>query len=87
MDDKCSQLLDIIESNCQKAINMRKQINALTAEETASKPTETCFKKEKTISSMNIEIKDEEGNLIATFTGLAYRFPEGDPRNKVLPAL
>ena len=34
-----------------------------------------------------VEIKDEEGNLIATFTGLAYRFPEGDPRNKVLPTL
>lgn len=31
--------------------------------------------------------KDEEGNLIATFTGLAYRFPEDDPRNKALPSL
>ena len=34
-----------------------------------------------------VEIKDEEGRLIATFTGLAYRFPEDDPRNKVLPEL
>ena len=34
-----------------------------------------------------VEIKDEDGNLVATFTGLAYRFPENDPRNKVLPNL
>ena len=34
-----------------------------------------------------VEIKDEAGNLIATFTGLAYRFPENDPRNQALPTL
>ena len=34
-----------------------------------------------------VEIKDEAGNLSATFTGLAYRFPENDPRNQMLPPL